>query len=54
MLTWSEIFYAISLISTDLHSQKNASCNKSVDILQKLVTTSQYQEDVFAWLVTAF
>ena len=36
----------------NIHSQKGPSWNKSVDILQQLVTTSQYQ-DVFAWLATA-
>ena len=29
------------------HGQKHPSCNKSVDMLQRLVTTSRYQ-DVFA------
>ena len=33
-----------------IHNQKRATCNKSVDILQQLVTTSQ---DAFAWLSTA-
>ena len=32
-----------------VHSQKHPSCNKSVDILQQLVTTCPYQ-DAFAWL----
>ena len=35
-----------------VHNQKRASCNKSVDILQRLVTTNGYQ-DAFAWLATA-
>ena len=35
-----------------LHSQKRPSCNKSVDILQQLVTTNRYQ-DAFAWVATA-
>ena len=34
-----------------LHSEKRASCKKSVDILQELVTTSRYQ-NAFAWLAT--
>ena len=37
----------------DVHIQKRASCNKSVGILQQLVTTSRYQ-DPFARLATAF
>ena len=42
-----------SVIVLRLHSQKRASCNKSIDmILQQLVTTSRYQ-DVFASLETA-
>ena len=31
---------------------KRPNCNKSVDILQQLVTTSRHQ-DAFAWLATA-
>ena len=34
-----------------LHSQKRASRNKSVDIIQQLVTKSQNQ-DVFTWLAS--
>ena len=36
-----------------LHSLKRAICNKFVDILQQLVTTSRY-EDEFACLATAY
>ena len=46
---------AVSIVrikATNLHSQKRASCSKSVDILQQLVATSRYQ-DAFAWLATA-
>ena len=50
----SIIFFRI-LVWTNytLHSQKFSSCYKSIDILQQLVTTSQYQ-DAFTVLVTAF
>ena len=40
-------------VRIDIHSQKRASCSKSVDILQQIVSTSQYQ-DVFALLATAY
>ena len=36
----------------ELQCQKHVSCNKSVDILRQLVTTSRYQ-DAFSWLATA-
>ena len=51
----SRYLYHLSLlrstIVTTLHSQKRASCNKSVDILQQLVTTRRCQ-DAFVWLAT--
>ena len=34
------------------YSKKRPTCNKSVDILQQLVTTSRYQ-DAFPWFATA-
>lgn len=56
-MTWSEIFYTICYIDLiQIYTAKSmqVATNLSVDILQKLVTRSQYQEDVFALLVTAF
>ena len=45
-------FFLLMTRSSSLHSQKHASGNKSVDILQELVKVSRYQ-DAFAWLAKA-
>ena len=50
--SWSLYYCLIPTYFTDIHSQKHASFNMSIDILQQLVTTSRYQ-DAFAWLTTA-
>ena len=38
--------YSKTLFNPVLHSRKRASCNKSVDILRQLVTTSRHQDAV--------